>query len=63
MLNQTRNRNPVVGCLLPILGLVVFLVACYGFCVVVFLVGNPNASLSAPTATPAGGQIILWLLS
>lgn len=59
---QQRRRNPVVGCLLPILGLIVFLAACYGICLVMFLIGNPNASIAPTTPTPAGGEIFLWFL-
>ena len=61
MIQPMRGRkggNIVTGCLLPILGLIVFLAFCYGFCMVVFLVGNPNASEPGST-----GQILFWLMS
>lgn len=52
-----RGGNLVTGCLLPILGLIVFLAFCYGFCMVIFLVGNPAGSDAGST-----GQILSWLL-
>jgi hypothetical protein len=56
--SSRRRGNIVTGCLLPILGLIVFLAFCYGFCMVIYLVGNPNANQAGST-----GQILLWLLS
>lgn len=56
--SNRRRRNIITGCLLPILGLIVFLAFCYGFCLMIFLVGNPNASEPGST-----GQILSLLLS
>ncbi len=52
---RRRRRNPVVGCLLPILGLIAFMALCYGFCLVIFLIGNGGTD----TGTGSSGIILL----
>jgi hypothetical protein len=55
--SSRRRGNLVTGCVLPILGLIVFLAFCYGFCMVIFLVGNPAGSDAGST-----GQILTALM-
>ena len=43
MMLERKRSGPIRGCVVPVIGLIGFIVLCFVFCEVVFLLGNPSA--------------------
>ena len=57
MMLQRKTEGPVRGCLVPILAVLGFILVCYLFCFVLYLLNTPF--LTPTTTTTEGGMVIL----
>jgi hypothetical protein len=57
MMLRKKKEGPVKGCLVPILALLGFILACYLFCFVLYLLNIPF--FTPGVTTPEGGMILL----
>ena len=58
MMLEQRKTGPVRGCVIPILSLIGFIILCFLFCEVVYLLGNVG---TRTTITETGGMLIPFI--
>jgi hypothetical protein len=58
MMLEQRKTGPVRGCVIPILSLIGFIILCFLFCEVVYLLGNVG---TGTTTTTTGGMLIPFI--
>jgi hypothetical protein len=59
MMLEQRKTGPVRGCVIPILSLIGFIILCFLFCEVVYLLGNVGTGTT--TITETGGMLIPFI--
>ncbi|MFL5735380.1 MAG: hypothetical protein ACJ78Q_19650 [Chloroflexia bacterium] len=62
MMLENKKTGFFRGCIVPILGLVGFIILCFLFCEVVYLLGNVGTGTTVqPTTTDTGGMVLSLL--